>query len=56
MSAVKDEETLLAALGALHSSSTRQQKEEAHSYLDAFQKKVMKTCVNAESSTNAPRI
>jgi len=41
MSTLEDElGTLLAALQALHSSSTRQEKEKAHTYLEAFQKKV----------------
>lgn len=41
MSAPQDDlATLLAALQVLHSNSTRAQKEEAHNYLEAFQKLV----------------
>jgi hypothetical protein len=40
MSAQDDLATLLAALQVLHSNSDRTQKEEAHNYLEAFQKLV----------------
>jgi len=55
MSAVEEElRPLLAALQVLRSSSNRQQKEKAHNYLEAFQKKVRNTLVSSESVTNVP--